>query len=1155
MDDLLTSLSLVYANEGAVLTEEVQILPNAGGIPMDVIDMMDGVGAIVARSIEHFRQMRYRFPRDFLALVVYMENNYTTHIVHHPFRTQRRFTSLQDIRDHLAESIEDAFYNLAQSDRELYIEDIVWTIRIYRNMNTPAQGRIKAYVKKTINSSDHTNGLYQYQNDDRCCGFKAVLYHLTMYKEELMDYIETHFHWILDRFEQDQIAWNSQNIQAKRRFLQMAQTLAQQMGVVEPYDWVVGPGQQSSALKFVSVYPRFQVLIYNEPTRQLMEHRKGSEFNHADHPERWTLCMSYSLGHLKLIRGLFLYFGKKYKAGNVFCYQCGSLQTREQHPCNVAIQCTSCLMKFTNAEELKEHRRGMNVFCGKCNRTFMNDACLDYHHCLASHVNVCSECNGKVFPNIQHRCGSHRCLTCKEWVGQGHECQMQRPDNPSADARPEIEGEHYYAFDLESMLIHDGESRRHIVNLVVVRRVFTNQEWIFHSLNDFVLWFEALEEVSYLFAHNMKGYDGRMVFEYLIDMHKPPQTIIWNGSKIMTMQYGKVHFRDTLLHLPASLAELPKMMGLDEQQYKKGFFPYLFNTPENQTYVGPMPNVSYFEPHSMSPKKRDQFLIWHREQTQMVGDQYDFHKELVEYCQSDVHILAETIKAYMTQQMSRYPLNPLNQLTIASYAMALYKIYHMPENSFYRLTMLEDSRIRQSMHGGRTDTRRMLKEWTPEEVASGYYGKYQDVQSLYPTVQFYDPLPVGKPEYLTWGPDSPINVDELKSIFGFVCCDLECLDTLFHPIIVHTHENGRLVADLNPKHKIVVPTPELHLALDHGYRVTRLYWAYKFDYSTELFKSYFQDFLKDKLEASGIPKWVESDEDWYEFQQYHYMELGIELERHQMIPNPSRKTGAKLLCNSLWGKFGERLHMNNWKICEVGKDDGEIMALEKLWIDGDVDLTYRRFNRSNTHLAMAYKINNPRGDHVIKKHLGRVNIALASMVTSHARCRLWKELHKLGRRVLYHDTDSIIYEHDPCGYNIPEGRYLGEWEDETGGLPITKFTSTGPKCYSYVVQQPDGTEKVSTKVKGITLNSFNQDRVNYESMKKLVTGDLSEVETQSLMFKYDRVNGTMITKTVIKLLKQVYEKGEIDETDWVVYPYGYHQLLQRNQAAMTLTTT
>jgi hypothetical protein len=35
------------------------------------------------------------------------------------------------------------------------------------------------------------------------------------------------------------------------------------------------------------------------------------------------------------------------------------------------------------------------------------------------------------------------------------------------------------------------------------------------------------------------------------------------------------------------LSKIPKTLNLKE--LKKGFFPHLFNIPENQNYIGPMP--------------------------------------------------------------------------------------------------------------------------------------------------------------------------------------------------------------------------------------------------------------------------------------------------------------------------------------------------------------------------------------------------------------------------------------------------------------------------------------------------------------------------------------------------------------------------------------
>lgn len=68
------------------------------------------------------------------------------------------------------------------------------------------------------------------------------------------------------------------------------------------------------------------------------------------------------------------------------------------------------------------------------------------------------------------------------------------------------------------------------------------------------------------------------------------------------------------------------------------------------------------------------------------------------------------------------------------------------------------------------------------------------------------------------------------------------------------------------------------------------------------------------------------------------------------------------------------------------------------------------------------------------------NIFVAAFTTAWARIKLYSEMDKLGRDVIYHDTDSIVYasngENDP-----PLGNYLGEFTDELNGDVITTFVS------------------------------------------------------------------------------------------------------------------
>ena len=72
-------------------------------------------------------------------------------------------------------------------------------------------------------------------------------------------------------------------------------------------------------------------------------------------------------------------------------------------------------------------------------------------------------------------------------------------------------------------------------------------------------------------AHNMKGYDGYFLLEYLIDQSIRPEKIIYYGSKIMYMTVERgLHMKviDSLNFLPMKLSKLPEAFGLEE--LKKG---------------------------------------------------------------------------------------------------------------------------------------------------------------------------------------------------------------------------------------------------------------------------------------------------------------------------------------------------------------------------------------------------------------------------------------------------------------------------------------------------------------------------------------------------------------------------------------------------------
>ena len=114
------------------------------------------------------------------------------------------------------------------------------------------------------------------------------------------------------------------------------------------------------------------------------------------------------------------------------------------------------------------------------------------------------------------------------------------------------------------------------------------------------------------------------------------------------------------------LSKFPEMFSLTE--LKKGFFPHLFNMPENQQYLGLIPDKKFYMPEGMTLKTRAEFDHWYAEQLtrQLAGRAlYDFEEELIAYCESDVKLLKQGCLTFKRDFNSRAAFDPFEQMTIA----------------------------------------------------------------------------------------------------------------------------------------------------------------------------------------------------------------------------------------------------------------------------------------------------------------------------------------------------------------------------------------------------------------------------------------------------------------------------------------------------------
>lgn len=106
---------------------------------------------------------------------------------------------------------------------------------------------------------------------------------------------------------------------------------------------------------------------------------------------------------------------------------------------------------------------------------------------------------------------------------------------------------------------------------------------------------------------------------------------------------------------------------------------------ENQNYIGCIPEMEYYQPEFFHSKVKKDFEKWYSLECKKT---FDFSKELVDYCISDVKLLTEGCLKFRflcieNTKLSEYDtgVDPLKtNLTIASFCNYTYRRNFMPKN-------------------------------------------------------------------------------------------------------------------------------------------------------------------------------------------------------------------------------------------------------------------------------------------------------------------------------------------------------------------------------------------------------------------------------------------------------------------------------------------
>lgn len=523
-------------------------------------------------------------------------------------------------------------------------------------------------------------------------------------------------------------------------------------------------------------------------------------------------------------------------------------------------------------------------------------------------------------------------------------------------------------------------------------------------------------------------------------------------------------FHDSLKLIPGALMNISRDFKIDVQKAKIDLTDHIFElgwalddngnpTKDREKYNKKLSEGYYFE--HVDP----------------------LEPELNEYLKNDCMALYEIVKTLW--ELSGLPLEEfLKCPTTASLAMKVYQTnypddYEKAISTKYRGKWGEflEKFVREAYYGGRTEV------FTPELHGGHHY----DVNSLYPYVMKVNKIPIGYPKHYRDG--QAAMVFEAWQMFrqggGFLEADIYIPEDLFIPPIPRKDQEGKQIFK-----KLIFPVGNVHgvwtfeeiqLALEMGGEIKKYYQAVYFERAEYIFRDFVLYFEKIKKNSDG-----------------------------------AKKQFAKLMQNSLYGKFGMhriRETMLPKEMAEKCEEKGYVYSYKSHpLIEGEEFIVAQ-----------------------IPSHAEYIQPHIAAYVTSLARIVLYRGLiaqYKKGA-VNYCDTDSIACEAEMDEDMIDDKEY-GKWKKESD---ILEGLFIQPKVY-YEKHQ----EFLKDKNGDYVLDE-NGEKIHKETMRfKGVPKDIMETKINRGVYvdllnqlkdlQRRKENGEKITKKMEDAVFEIYGKEE-----------------------------
>jgi len=409
---------------------------------------------------------------------------------------------------------------------------------------------------------------------------------------------------------------------------------------------------------------------------------------------------------------------------------------------------------------------------------------------------------------------------------------------------------------------------------------------------------------------------------------------IINNGRFISLKFSynnyTVEFRDSYQLLPSSLRKLSKSFNVD---IIKGLFPHTFLNNKSDdilNYIGIIPSIQYFlDTISINEdllENINNLIDYFRK---YINIPWNLKDEAIKYCELDCISLYQILIKFNTLIYNKWQLNMNNYPTLPSLAFAIFRAHYLKDNSVVQISGQIYDDIKESYTGGAVDM------YIPENKADEKVYVY-DVNSLYPFVMKENIMPVRDIKYF----EGDIRKFDPNAL-GYFYCKINTPDNLDHPILqkhIKTDNGLRTVAPLG-SFEAMIYSKEMDNLIKLGYSFD-IKWGYTFT-GENIFEDIINDLYSLRLTYS------KSDP-------MNYI--------------------AKILLNSLYGRFGMDDHFSEWNVIDKDLLDS---FLDKMDVLDIIDL--------DNKLLIQFKSK----DNIDKDLVAHnTNIAIASAITAYSRIHM-----------------------------------------------------------------------------------------------------------------------------------------------------------------------